>query len=202
MRIAIGAAAKALLTYKPKRGVTPDQETQILDFILDRAKFVFREREGFGYDEVNAVFRASADDLVDAHKRLVALKGIRKSKNFEPLAVSFKRIRKILEKANIAPGEPRQVNPDLFESPAERELYFAVREAAAKVTAHKRAGKYQEALETIAGLRKVVDQFFDGVMVMAEIEAVRGNRLALLAELLREFTTVADFSEIGGEERR
>src|SRR5438094_929844 len=74
--------------------------------------------------------------------------------------------------------------------------------AAAKVQTHKRAGKYQEALETIAGLRKVVDRFFDGVMVMAENEAVRSNRLALLAELLREFTTVADFSEIGGEERR
>jgi glycyl-tRNA synthetase beta chain len=202
LSLAVGAAAKALLTHKPKRGVTPDQETQILDFILDRAKFVFREREGFGYDEVSAVFRAGADDLVDAQKRLVALKAIRKSKNFEPLAVSFKRIRKILEKANIASGEPRQVNPDLFESPAERELYFAVREAASKVHAHKRAGKYQEALETIAGLRKVVDQFFDGVMVMAEVEAVRSNRLALLAELLREFTTVADFSEIGGEERR
>ena len=57
-------------------------------------------------------------------------------------------------------------------------------------------------MEAIAGLRKVVDQFFDGVMVMAENEAVRNNRLALLAELLREFTTVADFSEIGGEERR
>jgi len=41
----------------------------------------------------------------------------------------------------------------------------------------------------------------DGVMVMAENEAVRSNRLALLAELLREFTTVADFSELGGEER-
>jgi len=202
LSLAVGAASKALLTHKPKRGVTPEQETQILDFILDRAKFVFREREGFSYDEVSAVFRAGADDLVDAQKRLAALKSIRKSKNFEPLAVSFKRIRKILEKANIAPGEPRQVNPDLFESPAERELYFAVREAAAKVHTHKRDGKYQEALETIAGLRKVVDQFFDGVMVMAEIEAVRSNRLALLAELLREFTTVADFSEIGGEERR
>jgi glycyl-tRNA synthetase beta chain len=202
LSLAVGAASKALLTHKPKRGVTPAQETQVLDFILDRAKFVFREREGFGYDEVSAVFRAGADDLVDAQKRLAALKAIRKSKNFEPLAVSFKRIGKILEKANIAPGEPRQVNPDLFESAAERELYFAVREAAAKVQTHKRAGKYHEALEIIAGLRKVVDQFFDGVMVMAEVEAVRTNRLALLAELLREFTTVADFSEIGGEERR
>jgi glycyl-tRNA synthetase beta chain len=202
LSLAIGAAAKALLTHKPKRGVTPDQETQILDFILDRAKFVFREREGFGYDEVSAVFRAGADDLVDAQKRLVALKAIRKSKNFEPLAVSFKRIRKILEKANLAHGDAHHVNPELFETAAERELYSAVRDAASKVQAQKRAGKYQEALEVIAGLRKVVDQFFDGVMVMAEVEAIRNNRLSLLAELLREFTTVADFSEIGGEERR
>ena len=202
LSLAIGAAAKALLTHKPKRGVTPDQETQILDFILDRAKFVFRERDGFAYEEVSAVFRAGADDLVDAQKRLAALKAIRKSKNFEPLAVSFKRIRNILEKANIASGDARQVNAELLENGAERALYSAVREAAAKVQTHKRAGKYQEALETIAGLRKVVDRFFDGVMVMAENEAVRGNRLALLAELLREFTTVADFSEIGGEERR
>ena len=200
--LSIGAAAKALVTLKPKRGVTPAQEAQILEFILDRAKYVFREREGFGYDEVSAVFRAGADDLVDAQKRLVALKAIRKSKNFEPLAVSFKRIRKILEKANIPAKDGHHVNPDLFESPAERELYSAVRDAATKVQALKRAGKYQEALEVIAGLRKAVDQFFDGVMVMAENEAVRNNRLALLAELLREFTTVADFSEIGGEERR
>jgi len=202
LSLAVGAAAKALLTHKPKRGVTPEQEAQILDFLLDRAKFVFREREGFGYDEVSAVFRAGADDLVDAQKRLIALKAIRKSKNFEPLAISFKRIRKILEKAGAPPGNSRHVNPDLFESPAERQLYSSVRDAASKVQTQKRAGKYQEALEVIAGLRKAVDQFFDDVMVMAENEAVRANRLTLLAELLREFTTVADFSEIGGEERR
>jgi glycyl-tRNA synthetase beta chain len=200
--LAIGAAAKALLTHKPKRGVTPEQEAQILDFLLDRAKFVFREREGFGYDEVNAVFRAGADDLVDAQKRLGALKAIRKSKNFEPLAVSFKRIRKILEKAGVAVSDGLRVSPDFFENAAERELYAAVREAALKVPVMKRAGKYQEALEYIAGLRPVVDRFFDEVMVMAENETVRNNRLTLLAELLREFTTVADFSEIGGEERR
>jgi glycyl-tRNA synthetase beta chain len=202
LSLAIGAAAKALLTHKPKRGVTPEQETQVLEFILDRAKFVFREREGFGYDEVSAVFRAGADDLLDARKRLVALKAIRKSKNFEPLAVSFKRIRKILEKANVTTGEARHVNPELFENKAERHLYSTAREAGSKVQSLKREGKYQEALEVIAGLRSAVDEFFDGVMVMAENEAVRNNRLTLLAELLREFTTVADFSEIGGEERR
>ncbi len=199
--LAIGAAAKALLTNPPKRGVTPEQEAQVLDFLLDRAKFVFREREKFSYDEVNAVFRAGVDDLLDAHKRLIALRAIRKSKNFEPLAVSFKRIRNILEKSNFK-KEEAGIKTDLFESAAERELFAAVRSAASKVQAEKRAGKYQEALEVIAGLRKAVDDFFENVMVMAENEAVRKNRLALLSEILREFTTIADFSELGGEERR
>jgi glycyl-tRNA synthetase beta chain len=200
--LAVGASTRALLTNPPKRGVTPEQETQVLDFVLDRAKFVLREREKFSYDEVNAVFRAGVDDLVDAHKRLVALKAIRKSKNFEPLAVSFKRIRNILEKSNYKKEEARAIQPDLFESRAERELFAAVRSAGAKVQAEKRAGKYQEALEVIAGLRKAVDDFFEQVMVMAENEAVRKNRLALLSEILREFTTIADFAELGGEERR
>ena len=44
LSLAVGAATKALLTHAPKRAVTPAQEAQILDFILDRAKFVFRER--------------------------------------------------------------------------------------------------------------------------------------------------------------
>jgi len=127
------------------------------------------------------------------------LRAIRKTRNFEPLAVSFKRIRKILEKANLPSGELQSVNPQLFEKDAEKQLHNAVRKAAAMVGAEKRAGKYQEALEQIAGLRKVVDNFFEEVMVMAEDEAVRKNRLALLAELLREFTTIADFSELGGE---
>jgi glycyl-tRNA synthetase beta chain len=191
LSLAIGTAGKALLTHKPKRGVTPEQESKILDFIVDRARFVFREKEQFAYDE----------DLVDTQKRLLALRAIRKSRNFAPLAVSFKRIRKILEKAGAVSDGDHRVNAELFESPAERELHAAAQTAAAKVQSLKRGGKYQEALEAIANLRPVVDRFFDGVMVMADNEEVRKNRLALLAQLLGEFTTIADFSEIGGEER-
>jgi glycyl-tRNA synthetase beta chain len=196
----LGAAGKALLAHPPKKAITPQQESQVQEFLLERARFVLREKSGYAYDEVNAVLRAGNDDLVDVEKRLRALKVIRRSKNFEPLAVSFKRIRRILEKANIG-TEVRPVNKDLFEKDAERELYAAVRKAAGKVNEDKRASRYQEALEEIAGLRKAVDQFFLDVMVMAEDEAVRNNRLALLAELLREFTTIADFSELAGEEK-
>jgi glycyl-tRNA synthetase beta chain len=199
LRDAVSTATKALLNHPPKLQVTGAQEAQALDFILDRAKYVFREKYGYAYDEVNAVFRSGVDDLIDAHRRLEALKNIRKSKNFEPLAISFKRIRKILEKANLKNGG--SVNTDLFENDAERELFNAGREAASRVQAEKRAGHYDRALDQIAGLRKSVDRFFEEVMVMAENEAVRKNRLALLSELLREFTTIADFSEIGADEK-
>ena len=195
----VSSAAKALLNHPPKLSVAPAQESQALDFILDRAKYVFREKYGFAYDEVNAVFRSGIDDLLDAHRRLEALKNIRKSRNFEPLTVSFKRIRKIIEKANLKDGGT--VNPELFENDAELELFQSGREAATRVQAEKRDGHYDRALDQIAGLRKSIDRFFEEVMVMAENEAVRKNRLALLSELLREFTTIADFSEIGADEK-
>ena len=201
LSLTIGAAAKALHANPPKRHVTPEQEKQVLEFLLERAKFVFREKESLSYDEVNAVFRAGADDLVDARRRLEALRAIRKSKNFEPLAVSFKRIRKILEKASLPAAEPQAVQIDLFEGEAERSLHSSMHAAIPRVNQQKRAGKYKDALEVIAALRPDVDRFFEQVMVMAEDAAVRKNRLALLSELLREFTTIADFSEMGGEAR-
>jgi glycyl-tRNA synthetase beta chain len=196
--LAAGQAVKTLLTHAPRKSVTQEQENQILEFLRDRARYVFREKDGFEYDEVNAVFKAGADDLVDARKRLDALHAIRKSKNFEPLTVSFKRIRKILEKAGKQ-AEGAHTQPDLFEGDAERALFAAMRKAGPKVEEQKRAGHYKEALEVIAALRPEVDRFFEQVMVMAENEAVRKNRLLLLNELLREFSTIADFSELGGE---
>ena len=200
LALAVSQGLKILLTHAPKRSVAAEQEAQILEFLRDRARYVFREKDGFTYDEVNAVFRAGADDLVDARKRLDALRAIRKTKNFEPLTVSFKRIRKILEKAGKQ-AEGVHVQTDLFEGDAERTLFAAMRKAAPKVEDQKRAGHYKEALEVIAAMRPDVDKFFEQVMVMAENEAVKRNRLALLGELLREFSTIADFSELGGESK-
>jgi glycyl-tRNA synthetase beta chain len=200
---AISASARALLTHKPKLEVSAQVEKQVLEFILERARFVLRERQGFAYDEVNAAFAAGADELVDAVERVAALKAIRTTRNFPPLAVAFKRIRKILAKAGPANGgRAGAVNPGLFREAAEKELYEASRRVAERSATHKKAARYREALEAIAELRPAVDKFFDQVLVMAEEEDIRKNRLALLSELLREFSTIADFSEMVSEERR
>jgi glycyl-tRNA synthetase beta chain len=193
-----------ILAVKPPRiEVTPETTARIIEFLLERAKFVFRERLGFAYDEVNAAMAAGGDDLLDVLRRLEALKAIRKTKNFEPLAVAFKRIRKILEKSG--PAEEWQmdaVRPELFSEEAERKLLEEFQRVAGEASRLKSAARYREALQVIAGLRPAVDRFFDDVLVMAEDEQVRKNRLTLLAGLLREFSTIADFSEIVAEEKR
>jgi glycyl-tRNA synthetase beta chain len=126
-----------------------------------------------------------------------AIRAIRKTKNFEPLAISFKRIRKILEKAGPEAGwKLPAIRPDLFAEEAERELHARAASAMKEVEQQKRAGKYRESLQCIAALRPAVDRFFDEVMVNADDEQIRKNRLTLLSGLLSEFSTIADFSEI------
>lgn len=197
---AVSAGARALKENPPAIHASAEIESKVLEFLLERARFILRERMGYAYDEVNAVLTAGGDDLVDAARRLEALKAIRKTRNFEPLAVAFKRIRKILEKA----GPPQSwkldaVREELFSEDAERALYRESREIARRAGEQKRAGQYREALAAIAGLRPAVDRFFDDVLVMAQDEMVKKNRLTMLAELLREFSTIADFSEIAAE---
>jgi len=198
---AISAASKALKMNPPKIDVTEVVQKQVLGFLLERARFMLSEKRGFAYDEINAAFAAGADDLVDAVERVAAVKAIRNTKNFGPLAASFKRIRNILEKsAGTLDKGQLNVQHELLWEPAERELYAAAQKIGEEATRRKKAGKYREALEVISELRPAVDQFFDKVLVMVEDQAVRKNRVTLLANLLKEFSTIADFSQLGSEE--
>ncbi|MGB8543396.1 MAG: glycine--tRNA ligase subunit beta [Candidatus Acidiferrales bacterium] len=200
---AISAAAKSLKEHAPKIEVSEAVQKEVLDFLLERARFLLKEKRGFAYDEINAAFSASADDLVDAAERVVAVKAIRNTKNFIPLAASFKRIRNILEKsAGKVDKAQLEVEPELLWEPAERELYASAQKIGAEAARRKKAGKYREALEAISELRPSVDRFFDNVLVMVEDTRVRKNRLALLGNLLKEFSTIADFSELVSEDAK
>jgi glycyl-tRNA synthetase beta chain len=202
LSLAVSRGVRSLASSAPKINIQANVEKQVLDFILERARFVLKERGSVAYDEVNAALAAGADDLVDAVRRAEAVKAIRKTKNFEPLAVSFKRIRKILEKAGPESGwRLPAIRPDLFTEEAERELHAKAASVARQSEQRKREGRYREALHEIAELRPAVDRFFDEVMVMSEEEHVRKNRLTLLSELLAQFSTIADFSEVVAAER-
>jgi glycyl-tRNA synthetase beta chain len=199
----ISTAARALKENPPRIDVSPETEQQALAFLLERARFYLREKGGFSYDEINAVFAAGADDLCDAADRIAAVKAIRYSKDFAPLAASFKRIRNILEKSASKDDKGRiAVNPELLGEGAEVELHLTAQRIREKVAVNKRDKNYKVALEEISKLRPAVDRFFDGVLVMVEDREVRQNRVALLASLLKEFSTIADFSELGSEESK
>ena len=197
---AISTAARALRMHPPKLDVSPETEASILEFLLERARFVLKERNGFAYDEINAAFKAGADNLGDAAERVAAVRAIRHTKNFPPLAASFKRIRNILEKS-AGKGDKGQlaVRRELLCEDAEIQLFHQARSIGEQAALFKKDRKYRAALEKISELRPAVDLFFDKVLVMAEDEEIRRNRIALLGGLLKEFSTIADFSELGGE---
>jgi glycyl-tRNA synthetase beta chain len=166
------------------------ESAPLAEFFLDRVRYYFREIRGFRYDEVNAVLASNWDDLANVESRLEAVKAVRPTPNFEPLAASFKRIRNILKQAEYEGGEP--LDEGLLEAGPERDLYTEFEKVRGAV-AGQAAG---QALESIASLRPAVDRFFDKVLVNAPDPAVRRNRLSLLHKLLSEFSTIADFSEI------
>ncbi|MGC2198268.1 MAG: glycine--tRNA ligase subunit beta [Terriglobales bacterium] len=166
-------------------------------FFRERLEFYLRDVHGFAYDVVNAVVAVDADDVVDALARAEAVAKVRPSPDFESISVAFKRMKNILRQASEAGREVApQVDSALQQEEAERDLAAQVPRAAKKVEALRDQRNYEEALLEIAKLRPAIDRFFDKVMVMAEDAKLRANRLALLQTLLKEFSTIADFSEI------
>jgi glycyl-tRNA synthetase beta chain len=167
---------------------------QLREFIIDRVRYYFKDVRGYAYDEVNAVLASGTDDLKDIERRMEAIRTVRPTENFEPLAASFKRIQNILRQAQFqASGK---VNPSLLDAGAEADLHNEFLRLRDLVYAYRRSQDYRAALEAIASIRPKIDLFFDQVLVNAPEERVRQNRLLLLNSLLSEFSTIADFSEI------
>ena len=168
------------------------------EFLEDRYRYYLREVLGYPYDEVNAVVAAAGrSERWTPLESLKAVHRIRSTENFEPLAAAFKRIKNILQQARQKGlFSRRNLEESLLEPGPEIELYRLYRATARQVAEHKQSGDFYSALEAIASLRPVVDRFFDKVLVMAPEADRRENRLSLLATLLSEFSTIADFSEI------
>jgi glycyl-tRNA synthetase beta chain len=174
----------------------------IRSFFRERLEFYLRDTRGFAYDVVNAVLASDADDVVDALARAEAVAKVRPSADFESISVAFKRMKNILRQAAESGREVASaVDTSLLQEAAEKELAAQFPSTAKKVEELRRHREYEKALLEIAKLRPAIDLFFDKVMVMAEDVKVRANRLALLQNLLKEFSTIADFSEIVTENK-
>jgi glycyl-tRNA synthetase beta chain len=171
---------------------------KLKEFFKERLEFYLRDVRGFAYDVVNAVLAAGFDDVRDAVARAEALTAVRGSEDFAAIAAAFKRMKNIVRQAEEKGGSIPISFPDqaLFRDDAERGLSSRASQVGSDFQNLRRVRKYREALELIATLRPNVDLFFDKVMVMVEDEAVRNNRLILIAQILSAFSSVADFSEI------
>jgi len=170
---------------RPKEQVAAD----VREFF--RGRFVNLLANDYPADAIEAAVSAGFDDLVQVRDRIAALNEFKAHPDFEPLTVAFKRVGNIIKEGLDAP-----VDPALFQDSAENGLYTAFQTVKNSVEANIAAGSWQAALTGIATLRGPIDTFFDKVMVMAEDERVRTNRLALLTAIARMFGQVADFSRI------
>ncbi|HZZ94002.1 MAG TPA: glycine--tRNA ligase subunit beta [Usitatibacter sp.] len=168
-----------------------DTPAQVHGFMLDRLRSLLRDR---GYD-ANEIESVLADNPTSIHRvwtRIEAVRAFRALPEAESLASANKRIRNILRKS----GSGERVTPELLAQDEERRLHSSLQSLAPRVEQHLERQDFAAALKDLAGLRADVDAFFDKVLVNAEDEKVRANRLALLTQLGILMNRVADISKL------
>ncbi len=163
------------------------------EFILERVRHHYQSEAGLNAPLFHAVAAVENDDLADFDQRISALAEFMQRPEAESLAAANKRIRNILRKADAVDlGGKFVASADI-----EQQLYQAVTVMDDSVTSLVAAKDYGAALDTLAGLKPLIDQFFEEVMVMDEDLAVRRSRLALVAAVEKLFGQIADFSRLG-----
>lgn len=168
-------------------------EPGVFDFMLDRLHAYYLDK-GIRPDVLDAVLSTKPTKPLDINNRLLAIDAFRQLAEAESLAAANKRIGNILKKVK---GElPQIIDEKLLQEKAEKNLYKTLTKLDDKVQTLVDQAKYQEALAELSTLRETVDQFFDDVMVMADDEALKNNRIALLNKLHALFMQIADISKL------
>ncbi len=169
----------------------------LVQFLEERVRYYLETVRGFRYDTVRAVAAAGWDPSLDALARAEALESLRGSEDLEAVCAAAKRIKNILNKSAAGEGEDQDtVDPSLLIEAPEKALFEAWKVAQDRESNSREKRDYRTAFAAIAGLRPTVDKFFDKVLVMAEDQKVRRNRLRLLRLLDGLFSAMAHFAEI------
>lgn len=171
----------------------PEVAGEIYDFLVDRLRPYAGDRFGIEAEVFEAVRHRRPDSLLDFVERLRAVRAFMELDEAASLAAANKRIGNILRQSAFSGGS---VDEKRLVEAAERELASGVEEATEAIGPLIEERNYGEALTRLAKLRPAVDRFFDDVMVMAEEETLRNNRLGLLNSLRGLFLQVADISRL------
>jgi glycyl-tRNA synthetase beta chain len=184
-------ARKAIALYG-ERISRPDATIlgDLRPFLADRIRYLLG-LAGFAYDEIEAALVVGGANLPDLKARVAALHDVRGDASFLTVVQAAKRI------ANITKGAAEQPFEEaLFAEPAEKELAAAFAALRAEIDEAAAAGDYKRCLRRIADLAPVLDKFFVDVLVMAEDEKVRRNRIALLQAIGRSVSRTARLTEV------
>lgn len=166
----------------------------ITDFIAQRLRTLLEEL-GIGYDLVDASLAVEFDDLCETYDRATALNRQRLTPEFVELVIGQKRVNNILKAVSGLPSPDRS----LFESRAETLLLERIESIDEDLTRALAERDYDRALILLLSLRQPIDDLFDEVLIMAEDEAIRTNRLALVNRARGPFLRLADFSRLAVE---
>ncbi|MCX9488541.1 glycine--tRNA ligase subunit beta [Vibrio cholerae] len=166
-------------------------EQEVIEFMLGRFPTWYQDA-GFSIDIIQSVLARNPTKPADFDLRVKAVSHFRALEEAEALAAANKRVGNILAKYDGELGE--EIDLALLQEDAEKALAEAVEIMAEALEPAFATGNYQEALSKLAGLRAPVDAFFDNVMVMADDEALKKNRLTLLNKLRNLFLQIADIS--------
>jgi glycyl-tRNA synthetase beta chain len=172
----------------------PKAETKatLIEYMLERFSAWYKD-EGISAEVFQSVRALGLSNALDINNRVQAVNSFSAMEEAQALAAANKRVSNILAK-NGGEAVVAGVNEALLSEDAEKVLATQVAEKQTEVQPLLADAKYKEALASLAGLRDAVDAFFDNVMVMADDEAVKNNRLALLKQLQGLFIAIADIS--------
>ncbi|TCV95501.1 glycine--tRNA ligase subunit beta [Biostraticola tofi] len=183
-------AGEAVRLYGDKL-TNPAVVDDVIEFMLGRFRAWYQE-EGHSVDTIQAVLARRPTRPADFDARVRAVSYFRTLPEAASLAAANKRVSNILAKSVDTLNE--QVQAAALKEPAEIQLATHLVVLQDKLKPLFAEGRYQDALVELATLREPVDAFFEQVMVMAEDDAVRINRLTLLDQLRKLFLQVADIS--------
>ncbi len=171
-----------------------DLEDKVLDFMLDRFRAWYEDAD-INAEVFLSVLALKPSRPLDFDRRVKAVNHFRTLDEASALAAANKRVSNILNKQGVE--GTAEINSALLAEETEKTLAAAIESQKAILAPLFAEGKYQEALESLSSLRQPVDAFFDNVMVMADDDSVKNNRLAILSQLRALFLGVADISVLG-----
>ncbi|MEW6984183.1 glycine--tRNA ligase subunit beta [Colwelliaceae bacterium 6471] len=168
-----------------------ETEQQVVDFILGRFRAHYQEQK-VSVDVIQAVLANSPTAPLDFDKRVSAVKHFKMMAEAETLAAANKRVGNILAKFD---GDLfTEFNSSIATEQAEITLAETFASISEKIAPLQAAKDYQAVLTELSQIKQPIDTFFDSVMVMADDENVKTNRLTLLNEIRNSFLAIADIS--------